>query len=290
VDGLTVTIDALEQIDIMRRVRDRWFRGRTVRVSVRWNPGIGLGFNPKAITAGSRSSDGTPVKFGIEEAKVAEAFDRAAAAGFLPAGFHQHLGSGWLAEDYPAAVRAVDKMVEMAVRLAGRGHRLEFLDFGGGFGPRYAEDQRPFPVARYAAHIGRQVRRSGLPLRFIAVEPGKFLVAGAGVLLLRVEYVKESYGNLFACVNGGTFNTVPRPAVYAQARHEVVSCADPIGRRRIPITVAGNLCETGDIFAKEILLPRPRPGDFLAVLHAGAYGRSMASHYNLRPMPREIIA
>jgi diaminopimelate decarboxylase len=289
VDGLTVTIDALEQIEIMTRVRDRWFRGRKIRVCVRWNPGIGLGFNPKAITAGNRSNDGTPIKFGIEEAKVLEAFDRAEKAGFVPVGLHQHLGSGWLKGDFPSAAKAVDRMIRMAARLAGLGYALEFLDFGGGFGPRYTKDQNPFPIDRYAAFICRQVRRSGLRLKYIAVEPGKFLISDAGVLLLRVEYVKESYGNLFACVNGGTFNTLPRPAIYSQARHEVVHAARVDGRPRVPITIAGNLCETGDVFAKEIPLPLPEPGDILAVLHAGAYARSMASNFNLRPIAREIV-
>ena len=289
VDGLTVTIDALEQIDLMKRVRDRWFRDKKIRVCLRWNPGIGLGFNPKAITAGNRSSDGTPIKFGIEEAKVLEAFDRAAKAGFVPVGLHQHLGSGWLREDFSMAARAVDRMIGMAVQLAGLGYALEFLDFGGGFGPRYTKDQHPFPIDRYAAHICRQVERSGLWPKFIFVEPGKFLVADAGVLLLRVEYVKESYGNVFACVNGGTFNTLPRPAIYAQAQHQVLHCSRVDGRPKDQITIAGNLCETGDVFAKEIPLPRPKSGDILAVLHAGAYARSMASNFNLRPIAREIV-
>jgi diaminopimelate decarboxylase len=273
----------------MRRVRDLWHRGKKIRVCFRWNPGIGLGFNPKAITAGNRSLDGTPIKFGIEEAKLTRAFERAVKSGFVPVGLHQHLGSGWLKEDFAMAARAVDRMIEMAKRLAGQGHSLEFLDFGGGFGPRYTKGQRPFPVARYAEYIGRRVRSSGLPLKYIAVEPGKYLVADAGVLLLRVEYVKESYGNLFACVNGGTFNTLPRPAIYAQARHEVVHTGRVEGRPRVPITIAGNLCETGDVFAKEILLPLPKAGDILALLHAGAYARSMASNFNLRPIAKEIV-
>ena len=289
VDGLTVTIDALEQIDLMKRVRDRWFRDKKIRVCLRWNPGIGLGFSPKAITAGNRAFDGTPIKFGIEEAKVFEAFDRAAKAGFVPVGLHQHLGSGWLNEDFLPATQAVDRMIRLASRLAGRGYRLEFLDFGGGFGPRYTKDQNPFSTDRYAAFICRQVRRSGLHLKFIAFEPGKFLIADAGVLLLRVEYVKESYGNLFACVNGGTFNTLPRPAIYAQARHQVLHCSRVEARSKVSITIAGNLCETGDVFAKEISLPHPEPGDILAVLHAGAYAHSMASNFNLRPIAREVV-
>jgi diaminopimelate decarboxylase len=139
------------------------------------------------------------------------------------------------------------------------------------------------------SYIGRRVAGSGLSLAALAVEPGKYLVADAGVLLLGVEYLKESYGHLFACVNSGTFNSLPRPAVYPQAYHEIVNCsAVHVGNMR-PITVAGNLCETGDVFGREILMPVPRRGDVLAVLCAGAYGRSMASNFNLRDIPREII-
>ncbi len=289
VDGLTVNIDAIEQLEVMKNVRDRWFKNKKIRVSVRWNPGIGRGFNPKVITAGKRSADGTPIKFGIEEAKVLAAFEKASASGFNPVGLHQHLGSGWVKEDFPMVVGAVDKLVLKAAELQRKSFPLEFLDFGGGFGPRYIKEQKPFPVEQYARYICRQVRRSSLKIQAVVVEPGKFLVADGGALLVRVEYVKESYGNLFACVNGGTFNTLPRPAIYARAFHEIVNCSRAKGGRKVPVTVAGNLCETGDVFGKEIMMPVPKPGDILAILCAGAYGRSMASNFNLRPIPREII-
>ena len=289
IDGLTVNIDALEQLELMQELKKKEFRQKAIRVSVRWNPGIGRGFNPRAITAGARSTDGTPVKFGVEKSKVLTAFEKAASSGFLPVGLHQHLGSGWVEEDYEVVRTAVDRMIAMAGRVEKAGFRLEFLDFGGGFGPRYEERQRVFPLQRYAVHIARRIAEAGLGVEAIAVEPGKYLVADAGALLLGVEYLKESYGQLFACVNSGTYNSLPRPAIYPQARHHIVNCNRTYDGRMRPVTVAGNLCETGDVFGKEIPMPVPRRGDILAVLSAGAYGRSMASNFNLRDIPREVL-
>jgi diaminopimelate decarboxylase len=286
---LTVAIDAVEQIPIMAAVRRREFSGRAVRVSIRWNPGIGSGFNPKVITAGARSGDGTPIKFGVEESRVLEAFEAAAAAGFRPIGLHQHLGSGWTADDYPTVRQAVERMIDMARTIRQAGFALEFLDFGGGFGPRYAEDQKVFPLERYARLVGRSVARALPGLPALVVEPGKFLVADAGVLLVRVNYLKKSYGNLIACVDAGTFNTLPRTAIYGQAFHQIVNASRPAGRKQ-PVTVAGHLCETGDVFGKDHLLAAPRAGELLAILGAGAYGRSMASEFNLRPIAPEALA
>jgi diaminopimelate decarboxylase len=238
-------------------------------------------------------------------------------------------------------------MIAKAGELENAGFRLEFLDFGGGFGPRYAAEQSVFPLKRYAAAICSRIRRAGLRSAAIAVEPGKSLVADAGALLLRVEYVKESYGNIFACVNGGTFNTLPRSAIYAHPHHEIVNAgpsgeeplaryspvayihgrvrqkrplrqspgppppSETIGlstgnpvvaynsavadglavadRKIIRVTVAGHICETGDVFGRDVRIRRPEAGDILAVLGAGAYGRSMASNFNLRPIPAEIL-
>ena len=289
IDGLTVNIDAAEQLDIMSEVRRQEFPDKTVRVSVRWNAGIGRGFNPRVITAGKRSSDGTPIKFGVEGKKVLEVFARARKLGFQPVGLHQHLGSGWVREDFGMVRMAVDRLVRKAREVERAGFQLEFLDFGGGFGPRYLKNRAVFPVEDYIAYLSQTVARSGLSVKALAIEPGKFMVGDAGALLLGVEYVKESYGNIFACVDGGTFNTVPRPAIYLQAHHEIVNASRVDGPVRARITVAGNLCETGDVFGRERSMPLPEGGDILAVLCAGAYCRSMASHYNLREIPREVL-
>ena len=288
VDGLTINIDAVEQLDLMSEVK-RDFPPKAIRVSVRWNPGIGRGINARVITAGKRSSDGTPIKFGVEAKKVLGVFARARKLGFHPVGIHQHLGSGWVKEDFPMVRTAVDRMVRKARELEKAGFPLEFLDFGGGFGPRYLKSRSVFPVEDHIANLSRAVAKAGLSVKALAIEPGKYLVGDAGVLLLGVEYVKESYGNIFACVDGGTFNTVPRPAIYLSAHHEIVNAGRVDGPVKARVTVAGNICETGDVFGRERLMPLPEGGDVLAVLCAGAYCRSMASNFNLREIPREVL-
>jgi diaminopimelate decarboxylase len=288
VEGLTINIDAVEQLEVMKGLKPE-FPGRDIRVSVRWNPGIGRGFNARVITAGKRSSDGTPIKFGVEAKKVLGVFRNARRLGFRPVGLHQHLGSGWVREDFGMVKTAVDLMVRKAVEVEKAGFPLEFLDFGGGFGPRYLKSRGLFPVEDYIAYLSGAVARAGLSAKALALEPGKYLVGDAGVLLLGVEYVKESYGNIFACVDGGTYNTVPRPAIYLTAHHEIVNAVRVDGPHKVRLTVAGNLCETGDVFGRDRLLPLPAAGDVLAVLCAGAYCRSMASHFNLREIPREVL-
>ncbi|OGD27344.1 MAG: diaminopimelate decarboxylase [Candidatus Aminicenantes bacterium RBG_19FT_COMBO_65_30] len=288
IDGLTVNIDAAEQLDLMSEIKPE-FPSKAVRVSVRWNPGIGRGFNPRVVTAGKRSSDGTPIKFGVEPKKVIGVFARARKLGFRPVGLHQHLGSGWVREDFGLVRAAVDRLVRQAREVEKAGFPLEFLDFGGGFGPRYLKNRAVFPVEDYIAYLSDAVAKAGIAVKALAIEPGKYMVGDAGVLLLGVEYVKESYGNIFACVDGGTFNTVPRPAIYLQAHHEIVNACRVEGTAKARITVAGNLCETGDVFGRERSMPLPISGDILAVLCAGAYCRSMASNFNLREIPREIL-
>lgn len=288
-DGVILNIDAEEQLDIMRARWDRQQKNKKFDVFIRWNPGIGRGFSPKAITAGEATPDGTPIKFGIEENQTLKIFQKAKDYGFNPVGLHQHLGSGWTKSDFDAVRSAIDKMIRKAAELNKAGFALEILDFGGGFGPRYSKDQDPFPLIEYAEYIGKKLDQSGLTPKVIAIEPGKYLVGDAGVLLLRVGYIKKSYGNLFACVDGGTFNTVPRPAIYTQAQHHIVNCSHVESSHLEKITVPGNLCETGDVFRKEIRMPIPEKGDILALLCAGAYCRSMASNFNLREIPKEIV-
>lgn len=287
--GVTVNIDALDQIELLSAARKRLRLKSSVRVSVRWNPGLGRGFSSKTVTAGQKSSDGTPIKFGVEDSRVLETFNKLKQLGFQPVGLHQHLGSGWTEEDFPVAIKAVDRMIKKARELKRAGFDLEFLDFGGGFGPKYQADQRLFPVPEYATYILDKVENSNLGIKAIVVEPGKYLVAEAGVLLVKVEYLKKSYGNLFACVNAGTYNTVPRPVIYEEAYHEIVNASAVNSSQKVKVTVAGHLCETGDVFGVERLMPYPERGQILAVLLAGAYCRSMASNFNLRPIPKEIL-
>ncbi|MFB0566197.1 MAG: diaminopimelate decarboxylase [Candidatus Aminicenantaceae bacterium] len=287
--NIIVNVDAEEQLDLMKEIVKRRTNNKNIRVSLRWNPGIGRGFNARVITAGAKSQDGTPVKFGIEEKKIIHALQKAVHYGFIPVGLHQHLGSGWTKQDFDAVKQAVDKIIQKCSEIEKSGIFLEFIDFGGGFGPKYHENQDIFPLKHYVEYISRKIKKSGLRIKSVAVEPGKYLVGDAGVLLVKVEYIKKSYKNTFACVNAGTFNTVPRPAIYTEAHHHIVNCSKVFSDKDEKITIAGNLCETGDVFGKEVIMPLPKRDTTLAVLHAGAYCRSMASTYNLREIPEEII-
>jgi diaminopimelate decarboxylase len=178
-DGVTINIDALEQLELMKEIKGRGFRNKKIRVSVRWNPGVGRGFSLRAITAGKRSSDGTPIKFGVEESKVLTAYEKAAQYGFVPVGLHQHLGSGWVGEDFETVKVAVDRMIQKARELQKKGFELEFLDFGGGFGPKYYKNQGAFPVEEYAEYICRKIKRAKLKTKALDVEPGKYLMGNA---------------------------------------------------------------------------------------------------------------
>ena len=118
------------------------------------------------------------------------------------------------------------------------------------------------------------------------LEPGRFLVAQAGLLLARVLYVKKNGKKTFVITDAG-MNDLIRPALY-QAYHEIVPVAPRAGRKRL-VDVVGPVCETGDFFARDRLLPELRPGDLVAILDAGAYGSSLSSNYNSRPRPAEVL-
>jgi diaminopimelate decarboxylase len=169
------------------------------------------------------------------------------------------------------------------------GKPLEFIDFGGGPGIRYKEEQSPFPIEDYARGIVELVRQAGFGCT-IAIEPGRFIVGESGVLLLEINTVEEKNVPVIG-VDGG-FNTLVRPAFYG-SYHQMVVCNRVQGGRERDFMVAGNLCESGDVFteSKKQLrrLPEPREGDILALLCAGAYGYEMGSAYNSRPFPAQVL-
>ena len=158
----------------------------------------------------------------------------------------------------------------------------EFLDIGGGFGIRYADEQ-PLALDRLFAGLAEKLR--GGPHRLI-IEPGRAIVGDAGVLLARVLYVKRNQQKNFIVVDAG-MNDLMRPTLYG-SYHEIV----PVLRRpaeTLTADVVGPLCETGDFLAQDRALPDVQPGDLLAILTSGAYGYVLASNYNTRPRPAEVL-
>ena len=247
-------------------------------VCIRLNPQIGSGHHVHVVTAGKKTKFGVPV----EEIDTVKAIaDRHR---LRVVGLHQHIGSGIPSMDVLAAAIAV--LLESAARFDD----LQFLNCGGGFDVPYRPEDVPIDfenfestvVAMLRAHNGNG-RLGELTYWF---EPGRFFVAEAGALLVRVNTVKESNGLHFAGTDSGMGHLI-RPALYG-AYHEIYNLSNPDALRR-PYEIVGNICESGDVFAHHRPVQEIREGDILAIMDAGAYGIAMASVYNLRPLPAEVL-
>ena len=247
---------------------------RRASVALRVNPDVEAQTHPYVAT-------GRVIhKFGVPRADALELYRRAAGSEHLRVrGVACHIGSQILS--VTPFRKALGEILEIADALGHDGIRIEFLDLGGGFGVRYRRE-RPLDTQRLAAALVGTLRSEPYTL---ILEPGRALVAEAGVLLTRVLYVKGNGQKNFIVVDAG-MNDLLRPALYG-AYHEIV----PLTRRRgkIHADVVGPLCETGDFLARDRLLPALCPGDLVAVMTVGAYGFAQASNYNSRPRPAEVL-
>ncbi|MFB6255575.1 MAG: diaminopimelate decarboxylase [Haloplanus sp.] len=266
---LTVVAGARDTID---RLRDRGFDGR---LALRVNPGVGAGHHEKVTTGGH-------AKFGVPSDRAPELL-AGARADFDVVGIHAHAGSGISGDDLAAHRELVARMGDLAREVGD----LEFVDVGGGFGVPYREDEPPLDLNAVADATREALGDVDARL---AVEPGRYVVADAGVLLTRVNTVKpvddgEGAVPVVAGVDAG-MTTLLRPAMY-DAYHAIRNLTDERPER--PVTVAGPVCETADLFCEGRPMPTPRRGDLLAVGNAGAYGYEMASTYNSRPRPAEVV-
>jgi len=257
------------------------------RVALRVNPDVFAETHPY-ISTGLREH-----KFGIDIRKARAVYKAAARSKHLEAcGVSVHIGSQiQSAEPFGAAI---SRVVDLVLQLGRDGVAIRYLDAGGGLGIDYhakAESRARSggdlekQVGGYAAALLKPLERLGKGITLL-LEPGRFLVAQAGLLLARVLYVKKNGKKTFVITDAG-MNDLIRPALY-QAYHEIVPVAPRAGRKRL-VDVVGPVCETGDFFARDRLLPELRPGDLVAILDAGAYGSSLSSNYNSRPRPAEVL-
>lgn len=270
-----INVESEEELDVLAGVASRL--GVTAPVAVRVNPEVLVDVHPYTAT-GSKGK-----KFGIpcDEAE-AVALRAARLPGVVLRGLAMHIGSG--VKDVRPFVDAVLKLMELvaAVR-AGGVDTLTHLDVGGGLGIKYRASDEPLDVDAWAAAVLPHLAVSGLTL---VVEPGRFLVGNAGVLLTRLLYRKRSGGKMIAVVDAGMTDLI-RPSHY-QAYHEI-TVDGGAGRPHVSYDVVGPICESGDFFALDRDLPELRPGDLLVVRGAGAYGFVMTSIYNARPRPPEVL-
>ncbi|WDP92109.1 MAG: diaminopimelate decarboxylase [Desulfobacter sp.] len=249
------------------------------RICLRLNPDVVDGAHDKIKTGGDLT------KFGILLEDAPKAIEITNAAGLHVVGLHEHTGSGLQKPD--SVLRAMEQI--MSVARPDNFPHLEFLDFGGGFKVAYTPEDLPVDlvgmgrqvIARFEKFCKDYGRNIGLWF-----EPGKFLTARAGSLLVRVNTIKQNRHRTICGTDSG-FPQLIRPMFY-DAWHQVDNISNPAGTCRV-YDICGNICETGDLFAKDRSIPEIREGDLLAIRNAGAYCYAMGGNYNLRPMPAEVV-
>jgi diaminopimelate decarboxylase len=270
-EGVHLCADSLSQLERFSRLR------LGARAALRLNPDVGAGHHDHVITGGPDA------KFGVAPDELPEALAIARSGGLVIDGVQQHIGSGILATD--RLLFAVDVLLDAASRLPD----LRYVDFGGGIGVPYRPEDQPFDLAGFGERVRERLERfrksAGRDIAF-RFEPGRYIVAECGALLVTVTAVKRTARHVFVGTDSG-FNHLIRPMLYG-AYHAIENLSNPRGAP-VTVRVAGNICESGDLFAIDRELPEAREGDILAIRTAGAYGWSMASPYNQRPRPAEIL-
>ncbi len=274
--GALVSVDSISQLERYGRLN------RGGRVAVRINPGIGAGHHEKVVTAGANT------KFGVDPAFAGELHAALTRYDLRLTGLNQHIGSLFMSGD--EYIEAAKFLLSFAEDFP----QIEFVDFGGGFGIPYHKEngEKRLDLTLFGRRLGETVeewvRKTGRHLR-VKIEPGRYTVAECGVLLGRVHALKVNGGRTYAGTDIG-FNVLIRRAMY-DAHHDIEVYADKPrdDKQKVPVTIVGNICETGDILAKDRLLPPLMEDDILGVLDAGAYGMVMASNYNCRLRPAEVL-
>ncbi len=264
--GLCVTVDNLYVL----RNWGGMFRGR--EIFVRIDTGLGHGHHQKVRTAGVHSKFGVPL---FELADLRQAAEQCSAT---VAGLHSHTGSGNF---------AIDSWVETARTLADTATQfpaVDVLNIGGGLGVPDQQGQRHLDLGELDAALGQF--RTAHPGLELWLEPGRYLVAAAGVLLARVTQLKGKGAVQYVGVATG-MNSLLRPTLYG-SYHEIVNLTRLDEPSEMLCTVVGPICESGDVLGQDRLLPRSVEGDILLIANTGAYGHVMASQYNLRQPAEEI--
>ena len=265
--GLTITGGARDTLD---RLAERGYEGR---LAIRINPGIGTGHHEKVAT-------GADAKFGIPYEEGPAVAERAR-KDFDLVGLHAHVGSGVLDDDLEDHCRAISRVGEMAKRVASGGS-LEFIDVGGGYGVPYRPDEEPLDLEKVSDGVREAL--SGVDAR-LRLEPGRYVLADAGLVLTEVNTRKETPETTVIGVDA-SLGTLIRPAMF-DSYHPIENVSAP-DREREAVSVGGPMCTSADVFATDRPIARPERGDVLAIGNAGAYGYGLASQFHSQPRPAEV--
>jgi diaminopimelate decarboxylase len=269
--GVRINADSLNQVRLIGELQPG------AQLGLRLNLGVGAGAHEKIVTGGAAS------KFGIVREQLTEVQELCDQHNLRVVGLHQHIGSNIL--DGDTIISGFEDLLSVARSFP----RLEYLDGGGGFGVPQKYSDRPLNIGELGSRISQLMQQfvneneQSVELYF---EPGTYLVSEAGMLLSTVMDIKESGTRTFVGLDSG-FNHFPGPAFYG-FHHEIVNTQAIEGARR-KVDVVGNVCEAGDVFARDYEMVVGDVGEVFAILNAGAYGYEMGMTYNSRPLPRQIL-
>lgn len=274
--GVRVSVDSVSQLEQFGRLAPGH------EVAVRFNPGVGAGHHEKVVTAGKQT------KFGVDPEDIPQVRAILERYDLKLVGINQHIGSLFMTGE--AFVASLSALFEIAKQFPD----LEFVDMGGGFGIPYKkeQDEAPLDLQELGAAIDRALygfsEEYGRQITF-RIEPGRYISAESNVILSTVHAVKHNHDRKFVGCDCG-FNVLQRPVMYGSYHGvEIFREQDVPSEKEETVTIVGNICESGDILAKDRTLPEIREGDTLCILDAGAYGFTMASNYNNRLRPAEIL-
>ena len=270
---LMFNIESEEELAVLDRVGERL--GKKAGVALRINPDVDAHTHEK-ITTGKKEN-----KFGIPFDQAVGLYQKIERMqNIMTMGIHFHIGSQILKPDpFVAAATRIRKLV---LELKNLGIPLTYLNIGGGFGIAYS-DEKPKPIKEFWMALAPQIRDLDVTL---LMEPGRYIVGNSAVLVTKVLYTKGTPQKKFIIVDSG-MNDLIRPALYNS--YHAIHCITPNNGKKESVDVVGPICESADFFAHNRKMPVLKSGDFLAVMSAGAYGFSMASNYNSKPRPAEIL-
>ncbi|MDR2698088.1 MAG: diaminopimelate decarboxylase [Candidatus Methanoplasma sp.] len=270
--GVMVNVDSLSELERLAKIK------KGIPVSFRITPGVGSGHSSKVVTGAKGSKFGIPIKDAVG------AYLRARELGFEPKGIHVHIGSG--GQSVEPFTEAMEVLIEITNDLKDRGIDLEFIDIGGGIGVPYRPNEPEMDVNELGRDLTEMILEE-TDIRTIKLEPGRYIVCDTTVLLTRCVDVKDAGVKRYVGVDAG-FNTLVRPAMYDSYHHAAIG--NKFGRAcTSKYDIVGPICETGDCLAHDRALPDPEEGDVVVIYNAGAYGFSMSSNYNSRPLCREVL-
>jgi diaminopimelate decarboxylase len=272
---LFFNVESLPELENINRISIKL--NRVARVAIRINPDV----EPKThkyITTGKLTN-----KFGIDFKSAHQIFlMRKALSNVRICGLHIHIGSQ-ITKGEPY-VAAIIKMIDFIRKLKQEGITIEYLNIGGGLGIVY-DREAPQTADKFAKKVIKLLKSTQLK---IIMEPGRFIVGNAGILVTKALYIKSTPKKKFLIVDAG-MNDLIRPALY-DAYHQILPTRTENRKLKTEkVDVVGPICESGDFFAKDRILPQINEGDYLAIMSAGAYGFSMSSNYNSRPKAEEVL-